>query len=99
MTALLASELVANAVAHGRTRVHVTVRRQDNTVRVEVQDENPRLPVMTMPPPEATSGRGLVVVEGLSHTWGVDRTTHGKTVWFEVTPELPDAPAAGTGPR
>lgn len=82
---LLTSELMSNAVLHARTDVRLTVRSQeDGTLRVEVADENPRLPISVAPPDEAQSGRGLWLVETLATAWGVERLPEGKTVWFEL---------------
>jgi anti-sigma regulatory factor (Ser/Thr protein kinase) len=82
---LLTSELMSNAVLHARTDVRVTVQaREDGTLRVEVADENPRVPMSAAPPEEAQSGRGLWLVETLASSWGVDRTGEGKVIWFEL---------------
>lgn len=34
---------------------------------------------------EATSGRGLSIVEALSDEWGVSQNSSGKTVWALLT--------------
>ena len=82
---LLTSELMSNAVLHARTDVRLTIRsHEDGTVRIEVADENPRVPISVAPPEDAQSGRGLWLVETLSSAWGVDRVPSGKTVWFEL---------------
>jgi anti-sigma regulatory factor (Ser/Thr protein kinase) len=90
---LLVSELATNAVMHARTDflVRVAVRR-NRSVRVEVEDENERSPTIANVPIEATSGRGLYLVQTLSDTWGVDRRMHGKVVWFELADPAPDTP-------
>jgi anti-sigma regulatory factor (Ser/Thr protein kinase) len=82
---LLTSELVANAVLHARTEMRVTVlARDDGSLRVEVYDDNSRLPAAAAPPDDATSGRGLQVIEHVSTNWGFERVDGGKAVWFEV---------------
>jgi anti-sigma regulatory factor (Ser/Thr protein kinase) len=82
---LLASELMSNAVLHARTDVRVTVlAHEDGSLRVEVADENSRLPLTAAPPEDAQSGRGLWLVETLASSWGVERTGEGKTIWFEL---------------
>ena len=82
---LLTSELMSNAVLHARTDVRVNVRAQeDGTLRVDVADENPRLPLSAAPPEDAQSGRGLWLVETMASAWGVERTSEGKTIWFEL---------------
>jgi anti-sigma regulatory factor (Ser/Thr protein kinase) len=82
---LLASELVANAVLHARTETRLTVfARSSGALRVEVYDDNSRVPAAAAPPDDATSGRGLQVIEQVASNWGVERYAGGKKVWFEV---------------
>jgi anti-sigma regulatory factor (Ser/Thr protein kinase) len=90
---VLTSELVTNAVLHARTGIKVTVSRSDPAVlRVSVFDENLRLPTLAGAPEEATSGRGLHLVEALADAWGIEQRPDGKIVWAEVgrPPESPD---------
>lgn len=92
---LLTSELMSNAVLHARTDVRLNVRANDDgTLRIDVTDENPRMPHTAAPPEDAQSGRGLWLVETLASSWGIDRTQQGKAVWFELgrfRPEPDDA--------
>jgi anti-sigma regulatory factor (Ser/Thr protein kinase) len=81
---LLVSELATNAVLHARSEFDITVRRIGDRLRVEVTDGNSRLPSCGTVPEDANSGRGLLLVQALSGSWGVDTTADGKTVWFEV---------------
>jgi anti-sigma regulatory factor (Ser/Thr protein kinase) len=83
---LLTSEVMGNAIRHagplsgGRPIVfHAQVT--DDFVRVEVADHGPGFD------PEVrhdTAGFGLRLVDKLSSRWGVDRTSRGCRVWFEV---------------
>ena len=83
--ALLVSELVTNAVVHGRTSATIEVHRPAETLRVAVVDNNPELPpIGNMPDLTAESGRGLLIVSMLAHRWGVERLGDGKAVWFEL---------------
>ena len=84
--ALLTSEVVTNAVLHAAGAIDVHVDLRDDVVRVSVSDEGRGLPVRKSDASEATTGRGLLLVERLAHRWGVDRHERGKTVWFEVHP-------------
>jgi anti-sigma regulatory factor (Ser/Thr protein kinase) len=82
---LLVTELVSNAVRHGRGTVLLAVACAGRTVRVEVQDDSPDLPVMGGGGPLMESGAGLRLVAGLSSTWGTaerDDSQPGKRVWF-----------------
>ncbi len=87
---LVASELVTNAVLHARTSITLRVLCQNGTVRVEVRDENTRVPVPSACPPDATSGRGLALVAALAGAWGIDHTSDGKSVWAELGPVKPE---------
>ena len=84
-TRLLVTELATNAVMHAHSPIRLTVESDDDSVRVEVRDDDPRpiAPPVT-PDAEATSGRGLWLVDALAQTWGVNRNERGKTIWFEV---------------
>lgn len=82
---LLVSELATNAVLHARSEFSVAVSAGAGWVRVEVSDGNSRVPVLASVPPDAYSGRGLLLLQSLATSWGVDqRRQDGKTVWFEV---------------
>ncbi len=83
--ALLVSELATNAVLHARSDFAVTVVVLPDRVRVEVFDRNSRLPSFAIVPPDAYSGRGLMLIQAMSSAWGVDaHSDDGKTIWFEV---------------
>lgn len=96
--AVIVSELVGNAVRHGRPLADGTLRAEWNVslrmLHVEVEDggQGPQ-PCPALPAPDATGGRGLVIVEALSHTWGVRAREHGTSVWAE----MPIVPASGRG--
>jgi anti-sigma regulatory factor (Ser/Thr protein kinase) len=76
---LLVSELVTNAVRHGRGRITLRADLDDSRLLVDVFDEgtgikpgrgNRRL----------DGGRGLMIVDAASSRWGIDEgTAH---VWF-----------------
>lgn len=87
VVALLASEVVTNAVKHGPAGglVEVGVRRTGDRLRVTVRDESSRHPVRLDPEPSAPSGRGMLLVDRLASDWGVDPDGAAKTVWFEVS--------------
>jgi len=82
---LLVSELATNAVLHARSDFEVTVIKLPTRLRVEVFDQNTRLPSFAVAPPDAYSGRGLQLLQGLAGAWGVEsHPDSGKTIWFEV---------------
>lgn len=83
--ALMAGELVTNAVRHARSR-HIGLRLvRGETLLCEVDDDDHTLPTLLSAGPEDEFGRGLRVVSRLAREWGTSRTSAGKTVWFELT--------------
>jgi anti-sigma regulatory factor (Ser/Thr protein kinase) len=97
---LLVSELATNAVLHARSDFEVTVLRSEGHVRVEVFDQNTRLPSFAVAPPDAYSGRGLMLLRELASAWGVESHSDiGKTIWFEVPTPRTAHPEAVAGYR
>jgi anti-sigma regulatory factor (Ser/Thr protein kinase) len=83
--ALLAGELVTNAILHARTGFEVRVTAVEDGARVEVLDDSPALPMAGTLAAGALSGRGLMLVQTLSTRWGAHPgPAPGKTVWFEL---------------
>ncbi len=80
---LVVSELVTNALVHGRSDVMLRLLKTDDRLRIEVFDDNTRLPAMVAPDPQSLSGRGLFLIAALVSTWGTERTPNGKVVWAE----------------
>lgn len=86
--ALLVSELVTNVVLHAGTPCSLSIAQTTERVRVEVDDDSEALPKAAGDRDRyASSGRGLVLLEGLSAAHGVDARPGGKRVWFEL--EIP----------
>ncbi len=83
---LLVSELVTNAVLHARSDVDLSVDAAGEGIRVGVTDGNPRGLTRRRHRLDAATGRGLMLVEQLAASWGVEPRTPGKVVWFEVHP-------------
>jgi anti-sigma regulatory factor (Ser/Thr protein kinase) len=84
-TVLVVSEVVTNAVQHGAGVVLVRLLRRRTYVRVEVQDNSSRLPVMLAVGGRAADrGRGLHIVRNLASRWGSQRNGRGKLVWAEL---------------
>ncbi|MEV5481547.1 MULTISPECIES: ATP-binding protein [Streptomyces] len=76
---LAVSELVTNAVEHGKGGVGLRVRYPDNELRIEVTDGNPTPAKMRRAADNDASGRGLLLVTVLAHEWGV--SDGGTTTW------------------
>lgn len=82
---LLVSEVVTNAVVHASSDVEVLIRLNADAAVVEVTDTSDSAPVPRDADDEATSGRGMALVDALARSWGVRPAPGGgKTVWFEV---------------
>jgi two-component sensor histidine kinase len=81
---LVVSELVTNALVHGHGRAWLEIRRNHAGIRVMVTDSTSPLPQARQLDPEATSGRGLRLVQALTHSWGTEPSPCGKTVWAQV---------------
>ena len=82
---LLTSEVVTNAIVHGRSGPQLAVEIDEHVVRVAVRDLSPEVPVRRLGRLDDVSGRGVVIVEELASAWGVDHERNGgKRVWFEV---------------
>ena len=82
--ALLTSELVSNAVLHARTDIVVTAVDLGGAVQVDVSDLSPVAPVQRRHTADATTGRGVQLLEQLARSWEVLRHDGGKTVRFTV---------------
>lgn len=83
---MIVTELVTNAVRHGEgDTVEVVARLDGGALRLEVADASPALPTRRLVPTQANFGRGLALVEALSHRWGVVvEPGRGKRVWAEL---------------
>jgi anti-sigma regulatory factor (Ser/Thr protein kinase) len=84
---LVVTELATNAVRHARTLFTVAMTWDGRRLRIEVSDAHP------VPPepreevsPDATGGRGLLLVEQLADHWGYEPHERGKTIWCDLRP-------------
>ncbi len=82
---LVVSELVTNAIAHTQGEVRLDLTLAADRLRIAVNDASPRAPVKPASVDwEATGGRGLLLVEAMSASWGSVPLSGGKQVWSEV---------------
>jgi hypothetical protein len=80
--ALVASELVGNAVVHARTSCRLDMRLDRLGLTVAVRDYEPR--GLLVPLVCSAAGHrdyGLFLVSSISRAWGVSPTENGKSVW------------------
>ena len=79
---LVASELATNAMLHARTPFIVTLSEMDGVVRLAVRDGSASVPVTHPAAGDGRGGRGMMLVELLSHECGVsDDGSGSKSVW------------------
>ena len=80
---LVITELVSNAVVHGRGEVVLRLQLAQGIVRGEVIDHGGGFEhEIRRRGPDEFSGRGLFLVDALTSRWGIhEGTTH---VWFEI---------------
>jgi anti-sigma regulatory factor (Ser/Thr protein kinase) len=84
--ALVAGELVSNAVQHAHTLMAVRVTLGEQFVYVSVYDGCPEAPVppRAHPADDGAGGFGLLLVDAMTAGWGYRLHDGGKTVWAAV---------------
>ncbi len=83
---LVATELVENALVHGKGRIVLRLGARTDALRVEVTDEGEGAAIKIREQGEELGGWGLVLVDRVADSWGAfEGTTH---VWAEL-PRLP----------
>jgi anti-anti-sigma regulatory factor/anti-sigma regulatory factor (Ser/Thr protein kinase) len=83
--ALIATELVANAIQHARTEITFSVALRQTYLHIAVRDRSIAPPVRGGLD-EEDDGRGLLIIESLAAGWGHARTADGKVVWATLRP-------------
>jgi anti-anti-sigma regulatory factor len=82
---LIVSELVSNVVDHAHTMATLRLSLRHRYLAIAVRDGSPDEPVKSAGlPPDARTGRGLVLVEESAHSWGWLPTDGGKVVWASL---------------
>ena len=84
---VLTSELVTNAVRHGRGAITLRVAQSGRGVIVTVADQGADLPVLRDHDLASKCGRGMQLVDALAAAWGtrpVGAGRPGKEVWFTL---------------
>ncbi|MCM2426814.1 ATP-binding protein [Streptomyces sp. RKAG337] len=90
-SALLTSELVANALEYSDGPVALRLHWRAERLRLAVWDNNPNPPDCLPVREDSERGRGLYLVKLLSEEWGYHLTGEerlglsGKSVWCDVT--------------
>ena len=86
---LLVTELVTNSLLHTHSPVGLKLLVRDGMFRAEVSDDDVATPEVRPADLDAATGRGMLIVDRLASTWGVEVATGGKTVWFELPLAVP----------
>ena len=83
---LMTSELFTNALECGTGPITLNVAVSPDTVRVDVSDHSDVQPLAQRPDAGDIHGRGLLIIEHLARTWGVEMWPNGlgKSVWFTL---------------
>jgi anti-sigma regulatory factor (Ser/Thr protein kinase) len=82
---LVTSELASNVVRHARTGFTVTLVVVEGSLLLSVRDWAAPYPVTGTTDRLAERGRGLMLVEALSESWGVTPADGGgKSVWARL---------------
>ncbi|MEV6983393.1 ATP-binding protein [Sphaerisporangium sp. NPDC051017] len=79
---VVVSELVGNALVHGRAPITLSLHRHGRIVRGEVTDHGAMWPTPLPACSGEEHGRGLTIVAACADRWGVEPAQEGKTVWF-----------------
>ena len=89
---LVASELATNSLVHAQTAFSVTLAASAQTVLLTVRDDSPALPVRRAAHTMDLTGRGLEIVDSVSHGWGTNEDGAGsKAVWASFVLRKPRA--------
>jgi PAS domain-containing protein len=82
---LVVSELVTNALMYTHGTVRLDFTHTAGRLRVAVTDASPRAPAKPVAVDwDATGGRGILLVEAVSESWGSVPVGGGKQVWSEI---------------
>jgi PAS domain S-box-containing protein len=89
--ALIATELVTNAIVHGQPPIRLRLRRTARELAIEVDDAASAMPRKLRAGVEELHGRGLDIVAQLSSRWAARADGYGKTVWSTMRIREPAA--------
>ncbi|MEU3906501.1 ATP-binding protein [Streptomyces goshikiensis] len=93
---LTVSELVTNAHVHAHSDAGLVLTWDGRCLHVSVADGDPHLPAPRDPSREATSGRGLAIIDALADDWDAHSFHGGKTITACFHPGAPPPHPAST---
>ncbi|BCJ56385.1 hypothetical protein Asp14428_78600 [Actinoplanes sp. NBRC 14428] len=83
---LIASELVSNVVDHASTMMTLRLTLRRHYLHISVRDGSSAEPALRSgASPDASSGRGLMLVDASAHAWGWLPCEGGKVVWASLS--------------
>jgi signal transduction histidine kinase/DNA-binding response OmpR family regulator len=82
---LIVSELLTNAIVHGRPPIQLRLRRTSQEVAIEVDDGASAMPRRLRVTPDEPHGRGLAIVAKVGDRWAARANGRGKTVWSTLS--------------
>jgi anti-sigma regulatory factor (Ser/Thr protein kinase) len=91
-TELIVSELVTNAIRHGRPPVRLRLILHGAGLTCEVSDGSSASPYLRRADTFDESGRGLFIVSQLARRWGTRGDPRGKTIWAEEKLDASEGP-------
>jgi hypothetical protein len=80
---VIAGELVTNVTDHANTMATLRISLRSRYVTIGVRDGSTAEPRLVTPGP--SGGRGLMLVEAMSHSWGWLPVDGGKVVWASLS--------------
>ena len=79
---IVVTEMVNNVVAHAKSAMTVLLGHIGDTISVAVRDNSTVIPRFAGPvAPTAYGGRGLLLIDAVSDSWGSLALRDGKVVW------------------
>jgi hypothetical protein len=83
---LIVSELVSNVIDHAGTMATMRLSLRPRYLTIAVRDGSTAEPVAPQRPVplEATSGRGMLLIDSVAHSWGWLPLEGGKVVWASL---------------
>jgi len=83
---LVVTELVSNAVLHARTPIELVITRSGRHLHLAVRDYAVQAARLIGPDGEGEpGGRGLLIVDALTTSWGCTPTHDGKVTWASLS--------------
>ncbi|MDQ1644067.1 MAG: hypothetical protein QOJ50_251 [Cryptosporangiaceae bacterium] len=91
---LVVTELIENVHLHTGGTGELRMTLNHGAILIAVSDHSPVQPIVRNPGHRAGGGRGLRIVQALTHSWGSRPHAGGKTVWAQIPLTAP----TGNGP-